>query len=72
MIKSIAIYPVFGKPLVVYIGIITLLSFLITATIAILNNKDNSRIPFKWHPRMAKISFTVAFFHAILALSLFL
>ncbi len=48
-----------------YVGIITLLSFLVTATIGFLNFKGIHKIPFKWHPVMAAISITLAILHGL-------
>jgi hypothetical protein len=63
MLNEISYYLIFGKPLIMYGGIFTLLCFLFTASIAIMNKKGNSKIPFKWHPRMAKISMLLAIVH---------
>jgi hypothetical protein len=49
-----------------YVGILTLSSFLLTATIAILNAKGIHKIPFKWHPRIAIFSISLAILHGIL------
>jgi hypothetical protein len=54
-----------------YGGILTLLSFLFTASIALMNHKGIHAIPFKWHPIMAKISISLALIHALLGLSLY-
>lgn len=69
MLKLIAYYLIFWKPLIMYLGILTLISFLFTASIAILNKKWIRIIPFKWHPRMAIFSITLALIHWFLALS---
>jgi hypothetical protein len=37
MFQEISYALVFGKPLIMYLGVLTLLSFLFTATIAVLN-----------------------------------
>jgi hypothetical protein len=71
MLKGIAYYLIFGKPLIMYLGITTLLCFLFTATIAILNKKGINFIPFKWHPRMAIISLSMALIHGTLAISIY-
>jgi hypothetical protein len=57
MLGHLAYYTILGKPLIMYLGILTLLSFAFTASIPILNQKGIHKIPFSWHPRMAKISF---------------
>jgi hypothetical protein len=68
MLQQITYFQILGKPLIMYLGIITLLSFLFTATIAILNKKGINKIPFAWHPRMAKISIALALIHGFLGL----
>ena len=71
MIKQIAFYIILGKPLIMYMGIITLLSLLFTASISILNKKGITIIPFKWHKRMAMITIILALIHSLLGLSLY-
>jgi len=56
MLTQITYYPILGKPLIMYLGILTLLLFLIAAVIPMLNRKGINRIPFQWHPRIAKIA----------------
>lgn len=68
MISNIAYYLIFGKPLIMYIGILTLLSFSFTAYIGFMNLKGKTKIPLKWHFRMAKISLAVAITHGLLGL----
>jgi len=47
MLSSIAYYPILGKPLILYLGIVTLLSFIITATIGLMIYKGK-KIPLKY------------------------
>jgi len=70
-IASIAYFMIFGKPVIMYMGIITLLSFIITALIGFMSFRGMKIIPFRWHPRMAIISITFACIHALLAASLY-
>jgi len=63
MLENLIYFQILGKPLIMYFGIITLLSFLFTASIAVLNQKGIHFIPFVWHPRMAIISITLAIMH---------
>ena len=73
MIKNVGYVLIFGLPLIFYLGIITLLSFLFTASISILNVEFNiHKIPFKWHPRMAKVSIALALIHGLLSILLYL
>lgn len=68
MFIPVAYFPIFGLPLIMYLGILTLLSFLFTASIAIMNKRWIYIIPFKWHPRMAIISICLALIHGILGI----
>ncbi|MBI5459905.1 hypothetical protein [Methanobacterium sp.] len=71
MLSSIAYYPILGKPLILYLGIVTLLSFIITATIGLMIYKGK-KIPFKIHPTMAGLSLILGITHGTLALSVYL
>jgi len=71
MISKIAFFLIFGKPLLFYFGILTLLSFIFTAAIGFFNYKGNHKIPFKWHPRMVIISFIFALVHGLMGLSIY-
>jgi hypothetical protein len=71
MIRQVANYLIFGKPLVMYVGIVTLLTFGLTALIAVMNNRGDQRLPFSWHQKAAKVALLIATVHAILAVSLF-
>lgn len=55
-----------------YLGILTLSAFLLTALIGYLNYKGNHRIPFKWHPRMAAMAITLAILHGLLGVLAYL
>ncbi|OGY26118.1 MAG: hypothetical protein A2Z24_01840 [Candidatus Woykebacteria bacterium RBG_16_44_10] len=67
-ISRLGYYLIFGKPLLLYLGILTLLSFFFTASIAILNRRGIHTIPLVWHFRMAKVSLTLATLHGLLAI----
>lgn len=54
-----------------YVGILTLLSFLFTALIGFLNFRGNHKIPFRWHPKMAALSITLALIHGVLGILLY-
>lgn len=68
MFRNISYFLIFGKPLIMYLGILTLLSFLFTALIGFLNFKGIRKIPFKWHPIMAATSITLAIIHGFLGI----
>ncbi|OGM19750.1 hypothetical protein A2686_05350 [Candidatus Woesebacteria bacterium RIFCSPHIGHO2_01_FULL_38_10] len=72
MLRNISYFSIFGKPLIMYLGILTLSSFLFTALIGFLNFKGIHKIPFKWHPRMAAISITLALIHGLLGILAYL
>jgi len=73
MIHTLALLPFFGLPMVVYGGMFTFLLMVFTATVGLLNfKKPSTAIPFKWHPRLAIITITLAILHALFGLSIFL
>ncbi len=69
MILKIAYFLVFGKPLIMYTGILTALSLWFTALIGFLNFRGIKTLPFKWHPVMASIAILLSIIHAIFGLS---
>ncbi|MEI7857656.1 MAG: hypothetical protein WCH85_09155 [Methanomicrobiales archaeon] len=68
MFQNISYALFFGKPLILYLGALTLFAFLFTATIAVLNSKGIRTIPFQWHPRCAAIAICLALFHGALGI----
>lgn len=68
MLREITFFLILGKPLIMYLGIVTLSSFLITATIGYLSHRGNQTVSFKWHPRMAFISISLAVIHGLLGI----
>nr|WP_320162120.1 hypothetical protein [uncultured Methanoregula sp.] len=68
MFAEITYAPVFGKPLILYLGVLTLTGFLLTASIAILNRRGIHTIPFKWHMRCAALSIGLALVHGTLGM----
>jgi len=63
MLEEISYFLIFGKPLIMYVGIITLICFLITAA---LSKKD-----IQWHRGMAITSIILAVIHAVLGVLIF-
>ncbi len=57
-----------GLPIALYFGIITFVCLVITATMGILVLKGLYHIPFKWHKRMAGVTFLFAFIHITLVI----
>jgi hypothetical protein len=68
MITSIGHIVIFGLPIALYFGILTFISLLSTATIGMLVLKGRYNIPFKWHMRMAVITFILAMIHITLVI----
>ena len=66
MFQDITYFLIFGKPLIMYLGILTLLAILFTASIAVLNLKGIRTIPFRWHPRCAAGAIVLALVHGLL------
>lgn len=71
-IRDIALINIAGYPLVVYMGILTLLSLLSTATYGYLLMKNKIKGTIRNHMRIAAVTITIAIVHAVLALSLFI
>lgn len=71
MFQNITYALFFGKPLIMYLGIVTLLLFFLTAAIGILNLRGIRTIPFKWHPRCAMIAILFAIVHGTLGILAF-
>lgn len=70
-LRNIALLLIFGKPLIVYLGIVTFLSFASTAIIGRLIIKGK-RIPLKNHLWLARISIILAVIHGLFAISIYL
>lgn len=62
---------IFGKPLVLWLGILTFTLMISTASIMIVNSYTRIRIPVVWHHRLAFATIFSAIVHASLALSLY-
>lgn len=71
-IREIALISFAGYPLVVYIGIATLLSLLSTATYGYMLFKGRIRGKITNHMKFAIFTISIAIVHAVLALSLFI
>ncbi|MEP7204821.1 MAG: hypothetical protein ABI716_01350 [Candidatus Saccharibacteria bacterium] len=70
MIHQIALRTLFGFPLVAYLGTLTFLSFLFVAYIGYTNYKNaKHHLPFRWHPAMVIVSFSIALVHMFFGLS---
>lgn len=69
MFQEFSYYLIFGRPLIMYLGIITTVSFLITASIPFLRHRSGAKIPFAWHKRMAGIAIALGLIHGILGIA---
>ena len=69
MFQEVTYYLIFGIPFIVYLGIITILMFIITASIALLRRKGKIKISVYWHYRLAYISIILALIHGFLGIS---
>lgn len=72
MIREIAYTLFLTKPIIFWLGILTYLSFSATAIVGLLNYKGIKIIPFRWHPRLAVFSLTLATIHGLFGLSIYL
>jgi hypothetical protein len=69
MIAKIALYPFLGQALFLGFGQLGFLLLIFTASISFSNRIGKPILPFKWHPRMAKVTIAVVTIHAVLAAS---
>jgi hypothetical protein len=72
MLQNISYALIFGKPLIMYLGILTLAGFLFTASIPVLNKRGIRIIPFAWHPRCAMMAICLAVIHGSLGVLAYL
>lgn len=68
MAYQIAYYEILGKPLILYMGIITYATFVFAALIPILNQKKVWNIPFVWHLQVAKIALVLGTLHGLMGI----
>jgi hypothetical protein len=66
MLEEISYYLIFGKPLIMYLGIVTLAVLLFTVSVPVLNKRGIRIIPFTWHPRLAMLAIGLAIIHGAL------
>jgi hypothetical protein len=67
-ILDITYYRIFGIPFIVYLGIITLFIFILTAGLAILKRKGKITYPIKWHFWLGYIAIILGIIHGILGI----
>ncbi len=71
MLFKLATFPILGKPLVMYFGLLTLTLLLSTASVPIISDLRKRPVPLRLHHGLAYTTIGVALSHALLALSLF-
>lgn len=69
MFTNISYFLIFGKPLIMYLGILTYSSFIFTALIGYTHFKGRPILPFKWHIRFALTSIILATIHGFLGIA---
>jgi hypothetical protein len=72
MLQDISYYLIFGRPLILYLGIITFCSFMVTASIPLLRRYGMAKIPFPWHMRMAGFSIALGLLHGALGIAAYM
>ncbi len=72
MLQDISYFYILGIPFIVYLGIITIGFFLITALLAILKRKNRIKVSVQWHYRLAFLSIVLGIFHSILGVLIYI
>ena len=72
MLANISYMLILGKPLIFYLGILTILSLFITASLGFLIYTGRMSMDhIKWHWRMAAFALTLGLIHGILGVLLY-
>lgn len=66
MFQDFSYYLVFGRPVILYLGILTLLGLIVTAGIPVLARKGIRPVPLTWHPWCAGATVVLAIVHGTL------
>lgn len=72
MIKDIAYQTILGLPIVAYGGMLTLILIIFVAYIGMSLRSGKTKIPYKYHPLLAKIAIALGLIHMFFALSIYL
>lgn len=72
LLSKLAYTLVFGKPLIMHLGILTLLSLLLTVSIAYASARKVKWIPFKFHRVVGLVTIIFAIIHSLLGFSVYL
>jgi uncharacterized membrane protein len=71
-LEQITFLPIFGIPLITYLGVITFTLFLITAVVGYMIVKGKTKLPFKWHVRLAILALVFASIHGTLGIATYI
>ena len=71
-LQDLAYVSFLGFPLIGYLGIVSYLSLLATATVSILTRRRIAKIPMRIHFRLAYLTLSLATVHAFLAVAVYL
>lgn len=71
MLQRIANTLILGKPLLMYLGLLTLAVWLAAITIIVVDRSRQSGRRVVWHGRVIAVALTLALFHMVLGLSLY-
>ncbi|NMB77613.1 MAG: hypothetical protein GYA23_00780 [Methanomicrobiales archaeon] len=63
---SLAYTVVFGIPLPIFFGMLTIICLFVTAVLGYLVLKGKYQVPFSWHMRMAGVTMVCAVIHVTL------
>jgi dolichyl-phosphate-mannose--protein O-mannosyl transferase len=66
MFQQYTYYLIFGIPFIVYLGILVLVLFVVTAVLALLKRKGMIKMNVRWHFRLAYLSLILGFLHGVL------
>ena len=71
MLSAFALYPILGKPLIMYGGLFSLLLLLLVAIIGTMVLKNKGNVSVHTHVLLARLFILLALLHAVLGLSIF-
>ena len=72
MLEQIIFFPIFGKPLILYLGVLTYLLFMTVAAIPIITKRTKYKIKIKYHMRLAYLAIILATVHGTFGLLIYL
>ncbi len=71
-IQDITYYSILGIPFIIHLGIITLVVFIVTASLPLLKKWKIAKVHVKWHIRLAIIAIILAVVHGILGFLMYI